>query len=343
MRRPWVIAACAAGLLAPASASAAGGPVSPVLGGSGVSTWTGPVNFIAVAAGRDTIVERVIRNGGVVDRTRLIKGHYGIPGAAYDGSTTGLSADGRTLVLAEFTRSTTRTRLLVLDTRNLRTRKRISLPEFLAVDAISPDGRTLYVLRYPKTQATYDVMRLDLRTGRLKGDPIMDPREPDEQMSGIPLTRTMSPDMRWMYTLYSGEHNFVHALDTQAGIARCIDLPDGDLSAERLALDGPRLQVGDVATVDLRTFTLGKPPARPVATPQATATPAPPVEHDGGIPWAPVALGLVALAAVGLVSYRVRTHRPEPFEISVRADGTSVEQVVDPHEPAGHAGKHPPL
>src|SRR5215218_1057112 len=113
MRRSWVVlAASAAGLLAPATASAGGGPVPPVVGGSGVSTWTGPVNFVAVAAGRDTIIERVVRNGGVVERSRVIEGHYGIPGAAYDGSTTGLSADGRTLVVAEFTRSTSRTRLL---------------------------------------------------------------------------------------------------------------------------------------------------------------------------------------------------------------------------------------
>jgi hypothetical protein len=315
MRRPWVIAACAMGLLAPASARASGGPVAPVVGGSGVSTWTGRVNFVAVSAGRDTVIERVVRNGGVVERSRVIEGHYGIPGAAYDGSTTGLSADGRTLVLAEFTRSTTRTRLLVLDTRTLRTRKRISLPEFLSVDAISPNGRTLYVVRYPKTLATYDVMALDLRTGRLRGAPIMDPREPDEKMSGIPLTRTMSPDMRWMYTLYSGDENFVHALDTQEGTARCIDLPEGDLSAERLALDGPTLQVGDVATVDLRTFKLATARASPAATP----TPAP--ATDGGrTPWVPVALGFLALVAAGLLINRVRAHRPEPLEISLRHD-----------------------
>jgi hypothetical protein len=335
MRRLWVIAACAVGLAAPSSAWAGGWPVWPVVGGSGVSTWTGPVNFIAISAGPDTIIERVIRNGGVVDRSRLIDGHYGIPAAAVDGSTTGLSADGRTLVLAERT-STTKTRLLVLDTKTLRTRKRIALPEFLSVDAISPDGRTLYVLRYPKTQATYEVMALDLRTGRFRGEPIMDPREPDEKMGGVPLTRTMSPDMRWVYTLYSGEHNFVHALDTKEGIARCIDLPGGDLSAERLALDGPTLQVGDVATIDLRTFALGKPPARPVATARPASA-----KDEGGIPWVPVGLGLLALVAMGLLAHRRR--RPEPFEISLRADGSSMQEVEDPHEPVLHAGKHPPL
>ncbi len=292
----------------------------PVLGGSGVSTWTGAVNFVAVSAGRDTIIERVIRNGGVVERSRLIAGHYGIPGAALDGSTTGLSADGRTLVLAEFAPTMTRTRLLVLDTESLRVRKRIALPEFVSVDAISPDGRTLYVLRYPKAQAggvNYDVMALDLRSGRLRGGPITDPREPGEQLGGIPLTRTMSRDMRWVYTLYGGEHNFVHALDTKEGTARRIDIPGGDLLAERLTVVGPTLQVGDMATIDLKTFVLTDAPEPAAATPQATATPAP-VKDQGGIPWAPVALGLVALGALGLLTRRVRTHRPEPVEITVR-------------------------
>ncbi len=226
-----------------------GGPVGPVLGGSGVSTWTGPVNFVALSAGRDTIIQRVVRNGGVVERTRLIRGHYGIPGAAYDGSTTGLSADGRTLVLAEFTRSTARTRLLVLDTRHparAQAHRAAGVPLRRRDLTRRPDALRAALSEGARGRTIYDVMALDLRTGRLRGEPIMDPREPDEKMGGIPLTRTMSPDMRWVYTLYSGEHNFVHALDTQEGTARCIDLPGGDLSAERLALDGPTLQVGDV-------------------------------------------------------------------------------------------------
>src|SRR5215218_10299264 len=136
MRRSWLIAACGAGLLVPTSAYAGGGPVAPVQGGAGVSTTGGTVNFVAVKAGRGTVVERVRRDGGEVERSRTIRGHFGVPGAAYDGSTTGLSADGSTLVLAKL--GTSRTRLLVLDTETLAVRKRISLPEFLSVDAISP-------------------------------------------------------------------------------------------------------------------------------------------------------------------------------------------------------------
>ena len=71
-------------------------------------------------------------------------------------------------------------------------RKRIALPEFLSVDAISPDGRTLYVLRYPKARSgglTYDVWRSTSVPAGCRGEPIMDPREPDEQMGGIPIRR----------------------------------------------------------------------------------------------------------------------------------------------------------
>ena len=48
---------------------------------------------------------------------------------------------------------------------------------------------------------------------------------PDEKMGGLPLSRTMSADGRWAYTLYTGgEETFVHALDTLKGQARCIDV-----------------------------------------------------------------------------------------------------------------------
>ncbi|WP_157591834.1 hypothetical protein [Solirubrobacter soli] len=312
MRRSWLFAICAAGLLVPSSAHAGGGPVQPVQGGAGVSTPGASVNYVAVRAGRDTLVERVRRGDGTIERTRLIRGAYGVPGAAYDGSTTGLSADGSTLVLAA---QRSGTRLLVLDTETLRVQRRLALPEFVAVDAMSPDGRVAYVLRYPKTRATYDVMALDLRTGKFRGGPIMDPREPDEKMSGFPLSRTMSPDGRWAYTLYSGEKNFVHALDTLKGEARCIDLPGGDFSGQALSVDGPILNVGRAEKIDLTTFALVKAPAAtPTPTPRAAATPAPSRPDGGGIPWVPVLLGIAALAGVALL---LSARRPEPLDVTL--------------------------
>jgi hypothetical protein len=336
MRRSWVIAACGAGLLAPGSAFAAGGPVPPVQGGAGVSTPGGLVNYVAASAGRGTLVERVSRSDGTVGRTRFVSGHFGVPGAAYDGSTTGLSADGRTLVLAQITRTypPKTTRLLVLDSRTLTVRRTITTRGFLAVDAISPDGSTLYVLRYPSADLVhYDVLALDVQSGRVRGKPIMDPRDPDEKMGGLPLSRTMSPDGRWAYTLYAGDKNFVHALDTQEGEARCIDLPGGDLSAAGLRLEGDTLRVGAVATVDLHTFALVKAPATPAATPRATPTPAPAKPAGGGVPWPPIALGLAALGGLGLLARRRRSRSAaEPIEVSLRqpveADHTQEKATI---------------
>ena len=63
-----------------------------------------------------------VRGDGSVERSRRIRGAYGVPGAAYDGTNTGLSFDESTLVLAPMRPSAARTRLLVLDGRSLRPR-----------------------------------------------------------------------------------------------------------------------------------------------------------------------------------------------------------------------------
>jgi hypothetical protein len=122
------------------------------------------------------------------------------------------------------------------------------------------------------------VRTLGTRTGRLAAEDIVDPRQPDEQMGGLPATRSVSRDGRWVYTLYGGgEETFIHALDTVGRTAACIDLdmfpPDSDLTAVRLRLsaDGRRIGVRDggdlVATVDTRTFVVSE-PAAPAARPR---------------------------------------------------------------------------
>jgi hypothetical protein len=48
----------------------------------------------------------------------------------------------------------------------------------------------------------YDIRALNVRTRRLYPRAIVDRREPDEKMTGIPMTRAGSGDGRWAYTLY---------------------------------------------------------------------------------------------------------------------------------------------
>ena len=251
-----------------------------------------------------------------------------------DNDTTGLWADGGTL--APCTRAgvpPTSTRLAVLDARQLVVRRRIALPGFFTVDAISPDGRWLYLIQYDGNDVfDYRVRALDTRAGRLAARPVVDPREPGEQMGGLPMTRAMSRDGRWAYTLYGGgEETFIHALDTVGRTAACIDLemlaPQGDLSRVRLGVsaDGRRIHVRDagrdVATVDARTFAVSEPgeaaatrPAAPAVPRHAATRPAVPRHAvsppaDGaGFPWPALLLGgLAGLCAVAVVTARRRT------------------------------------
>jgi hypothetical protein len=325
MRRFLVVGGCVGALAVPAGAGAAGGPVPAVQGGAGVSVRASAASYVAVAVGRRTLVEQVLRPAGAIARTQMLDGAYGVPGVAYDGSTTGLSADGRTLVLAEVVARfpVRRTRLLVLDARRLRVARRIALPGYFTVDAISPDGRSLYLIRYLRQDGTrYDVRAYDLDRNRLAPAPVVDVREPDEKMQGLPLTRATGPDGRFAYTLYQRPEGepFIHALDTARGAAACTDLPaleGADLVNARLVppagtrpllvrTPGRATLAVDVATRSARPVSAARP--EPAA---AAPAPAPARERGAasdGVGWLVGGLALAALVA-GLTTAARRRRR----------------------------------
>ena len=117
-----------------------------------------------------------------------------------------------------------------LDTRRLKVLDTVTLDGTFTFDALSPDGRQMYLIEYtsPRDLTQYSVRAYDLERERLLPEPIIDPNESGEEMAGFPQTRATSPDGRWAYTLYeSAERDhppFIHALDTKRGTAVCIDL-----------------------------------------------------------------------------------------------------------------------
>jgi hypothetical protein len=316
---------CAAWVPVPA-AGAAGPPLpSSASGHAGAVAPGGTERLLTRRAAADTVVIAVRRSDGQVLRSRRIRGRWSVPPVTLDNRTTGLSADGDTLVLVRPTRDfpPTSTRLVVLDARRLHVRRGIALPGFFTVDAISPDGRWLYLIQYAGDDVLdYRVRALDTRTGRLAARDVVDPREPDEQMGGLPMTRVMSRDGRWAYTLYGGgEETFIHALDTVGRTAACIDLemlpPESDLSGVRLdvSADARRIQVRDgralVATVDARTFAVSE-PGEAAATPTRASRPAAAASDDAGFPWPALLIvgGLAGVAGLGVMIARRRAHAP---------------------------------
>src|SRR5262249_22728136 len=78
-------------------------------------------------------------------------GKLGVPGVTFNGVPEGTWAGGRRLVLASSVYDDqTRTRFVVIDTRTLRALRTIALRGAFAFDALSPDGRRMYVLQYPQ-------------------------------------------------------------------------------------------------------------------------------------------------------------------------------------------------
>jgi hypothetical protein len=320
-RLPWLLLLA---LLAPAQSAGAAGPPLPssYSGRAGAVAPGGTERLVTRRAGDDTVVMAVSRSDRTVLRSRRVSGRWSIPAVTLDGATTGLSADGGTLVVARPAHDfpPPDTRLAVLDARRLEIERTIALPGFLTVDAISPDGGWIYLIQYSEDVLDYRVRALDTRTGRFAAHDVVDPRAPDEQMGGLPMTRAMSRDGRWAYTLYSGgDETFIHALDTVGQTAACIDLdmlpPDADLSNLGLTIGphGRHVSVRDggrlVATVDTRTFAV----TEPGETPAPAAPPAPrpaddPPAATTGPDWSMLGIAgaIAALAALAIAAARSR-------------------------------------
>jgi hypothetical protein len=305
-----------------ATAQAAAGDGLPVpydgADNVGVAGPDGDFRYSAVGAGADTAVLRIATGSGKIQRLARLRGEFAIPVVAYDGTPSGLSADGETLVLIEprrrFPRRTTT--FAVIRAEPLALRQRLTLRGDFSFDALSPDGQTMYLIRYgdPRDSTAYEVRAYDLERGRLLPDPIVDPNESGEEMAGWPQTRAVSPDGRWAYTLYlraERDHPpFIHALDTESGTAVCIDLDPLVEHRNFVGLglqprpDGAGLAVVEggeaLARVDLGSFEVSEPAAPAPDAPGSRS-------DDSAMPWGLIAGGgglLIVAAALMLIRHR---------------------------------------
>ena len=318
--------------------------------------------YYAISDQGSTQVTKVTAEPDSRGRTLLLErmeGTLAVPGVAYDGTTSGLSADGSTLTLIEprVTFPRRNTRLIVLEAANLNRIAEIDLAGDFSFDAISPDGSTIYLIHYlsPRDPTRYEVRAYDLDERRLLSEPIIDRRLAPQVMRGRPLSRATSPDGVWAYTLYDGAGGmpFVHALNTAEGTALCIDVEplqpfQNDLGTLDLLAspDGGSLDVlaGDgvtIASIETRNWSVSVPSAQLEA-----ASPGDGEERAGArSPWIMVPLGLLAIG-LGLTAIRYWRGRPgrksnaapseriptDPFAVD---DTESIEQPE--REPASKA------
>jgi hypothetical protein len=319
--RRWGIAVAVVVSVAITPTALAGGSVVDVdVSRTGVGSLDGSTRFVTFASPGGTTIARIAQRGGEIERSRYLRGRFTVPPVAYDGSASGLSADRTRLVLSAGTRRypATRSEFAVLDARRLRVERIEGLRGNFSFDAISPNGRWMYLVESwaPNNPALYRVRAYDLRAHRLVPGAIVDPREPNEKMQGLPVTRSTDARGRWAYTLYerpNGEAPFIHALDTVRREARCIDLDllaGGSAQSLRMAVsaDSRTLTVVDQASakavVDLSTFAV----AAPAATEEA-ATPAPEAE---GSTRPLVAAGALVCLLTALGLWRAHHGRTRP-------------------------------
>jgi hypothetical protein len=271
MRRTLALATILGAAWAAVAMADGGGP-SPgeSFGSPGVVGPRGTIRYVAVPAGRGTLLEAVSIKGGAVRRWRYLRGTFGVPLVAFDYTGGGLSRNGRRLVLVSH-QSPALTRMVVVDPNTFKPRTHLRLPGQWAFDALSPTGSLLYLIQYRGSPSqgvgqSYAVRALNLNTKRLYAGAIVDRREPDEKMTGMPMTRVESQDGSWAYTFYSRakKEPFVHALDTVHRRAFCVDVPwklsANDLWRIRLRIAGGevlvRLGRSVVARIDRATFRL---------------------------------------------------------------------------------------
>jgi hypothetical protein len=289
--------------------------------GAGVTSQGGGTTYLSLMIPRDRTLVQAL-GGDTVIRWKMLRGRYGEPTIA--GATPeGLSFDGTRLVLERFaTAFPKRTSgFVVLRTKSLRVERTIELRGDFTYDALSPDGRMMYLIEHPlpNSQATYRVRAFDVQTGHLLSKPVADPWE-GPRMSGYAVARVMSGDGVWAYTLYqqNGRKMFVHALDTAHGKAHCVDLPPIALNSTGITLDGRTLTVWldaqPTATVDTATFSARVWNATPEPPKPATPAGAAKAAGSGRHSWA-LTVGLAAvvlLAAAGaFLAVRRRAATPQ--------------------------------
>ncbi len=133
-------------------------------------------------------------SGQTIAQTTLPSG-YNLPNIAFQGPTAGLSPNGQWLALTSQTRVATN--FLVGSSALTDAFKTISVKGDFVFDALSNDGKSLYLIQKMKDPNHYQVRLYDVSAGFLMPQVVVDKREPNEPMNGIRGPLGAGPWPRW--------------------------------------------------------------------------------------------------------------------------------------------------
>ncbi len=165
---------------------------------AGVPASDWHVLYATQSSGASTVIRAIDPVAGTVERETSVAGDWQLPAIGLDRDPGGLSADGRTLVLEEATTGAgtePSTRFSIVSTAGTTAARMITVPGRLTFDALSPDGRLMYVLDHV-SDLTYSVRQIDVASGRLAEGTIVDKRNADERMAGY--ANHPAPGCRWL-------------------------------------------------------------------------------------------------------------------------------------------------
>lgn len=195
---------------------------------------------------------------GATLHTLQVPGYFNLPPATISDMPGGLSQNGKWLVLDA--PAPAESHLLLIDTTYATKPAAISLQGSFRFDAVSNDGRRIYMIQQ-LSSTNYYVRFFDMASMRLDPTIVFDKSDGQAAMSGLRLSGVASPDGHWLYSLYAREHKgpFIHALSLDNPLAFCIDLPGGGYNTPggsgdglswslALSADGSHLYAGNSAS-----------------------------------------------------------------------------------------------
>ncbi len=215
----------------------------------------------------------------------MVSAGYSLPNIAFQGPTAGISPNGQWLALTSLGQTSggaTVTNFIVGSSSLSDSFTTIHVNGDFVFDALSNDGKSLYLIQKMKDANHYQVRLYDVAAGLLTPQVVVDKREPGEPMNGIRGDSAADPTGNYVYTVYIREAGpFIHALPLDQPLAWCVDLPSNapnDMEKQfhwalAVSHDGRSVYATNASLGTVAVMTSGEPPTIVRTAPVALNSP----------------------------------------------------------------------